>query len=198
MPCKYSIFLPVNALKRIQDVLPVGRSHQAAYRTHKMNPAALVFGTWEFALYRVREADKAIRDEEQYLLQPAFLQTFEHLRVVQRRLRRQNGIVENFLVPIRRNAEQDVDSLLDHAVAAEINIHCVTKDDGISLGNRSAVKLLNLFRDICCNLGDGCRRAVMTIHLLDKLCDLTRCDTALVQLDDGVFQRIDTLFSRRQ
>ena len=52
------------------------------------------------------------------------------------------------------NAEQDVDSLLGHAVAAEIDVHRVTKDDSISLGNRSAVKLRNLFRDICCNLGD--------------------------------------------
>ena len=116
-------------------------------------------------MHCVREADKAIRDEEQYLLQPTLLQTFEHVRVVQRRLRRQNGIVENFLVPIRRNAEQDVDSLLGHAVAAEIDIHRVTKDDGISLGNRSAMKLLNLIRDIRCNPGDGCRRVVMAIYL---------------------------------
>ena len=104
-----------------------------------MNLAALVFGTWELALYSVGDAHKAIRDEEQYLLQPALLQTFEHFRVVQRRLRRQNSIVENFLVPIRRNAEQDMDSLLGHAVAAEIDVHHITKDDGISLGNRSTV-----------------------------------------------------------
>ena len=70
--------------------------------------------------------------------------------------------------------------------------------DDISLGNRSAMKLLNLIRDIRGNLGDGYRRVVMAIHLLDKLCDLTRRDTALVQLDDSGFQRIDTLFSRRK
>lgn len=65
----------------------------------------------------------------------------------------------------RCNAEQDVDSLLGHAVAAEIDIYGITKDDGISLGNRSAVKRVNMIRDVSCNLGDGCWRGTSTVIL---------------------------------
>lgn len=57
---------------------------------------------------------------------------------------------------------------------------------------------LNLIRDIRYNPGDGYPCVEMAIHLLYKLCGLTRRDTALVPLDDGGFQRIDTLFSRRK
>lgn len=88
--------------------------------------------------------------------------------------------------------------LLGYAVATEIDIHCIAKDNGISLGNWLFMKLFNLIRHISCNLGYGSWRVAMAIHLLDKFCDLTRRDTALVQLNDCSLQRIDTLFSRRQ
>jgi len=64
--------LPVNALKRIQDDLPVRRSHQAAYSTHEMNPATLMPGTQELVLYCVWKTNKAVRDEEQYLCPRVF------------------------------------------------------------------------------------------------------------------------------
>ena len=102
------------------------------------------------------------------------------------------------LVSFRRNAEQDMDRFLGYAVATEIDIHCITKDDGISLGDWSFMKLFNLIRHISCNRGYGSWRVAMATHLLDKLCDLTRRNTALVQLNDCSLQRIDTLFSRRQ
>lgn len=82
MSCKCGILLPVNAFKRVQYDLPVRRSYWTAYSTHEMDPAVLVFGTWELVLYYVRKADEAVRDEEQYLFQSALLQTFKHVCVV--------------------------------------------------------------------------------------------------------------------